>query len=116
METDFYQNNGLEFMSIYNAFLMYKDFNSTNDFTISSNFMTVADVPYLSTKHLSKQINPFTHNIITNDYKNGELKVIILNEWQPNRQLEKGFNFSQYYTVKGSIFDKNNWTLNTLQK
>lgn len=116
IETDFYKNNGIEFMSIYNALLMVKDFNSTNDFTISSNFMTTADLPYLSAKHLPKQINPFTQNIITNDYKNGELKVIILNEWQPDRQLEKGFNFSQYYTVKENVFDKNNWKLNTLQK
>ena len=103
-------------MSIYNAFLMCKDFNSTNNFSMSSNFMTVADVPYLSTKHLSKQVNPFTHNIITNDYKNGELNPIILNEWQPNRQLEKRFNFSEYYTVKGNIFDKNNWKLNNFDR
>ncbi|MEI0748305.1 YidC/Oxa1 family membrane protein insertase [Brachyspira pulli] len=116
IKTDFYQDNGIEFMSIYNAFLMCKDFNSTNNFTVSSNFMTVADVPYLSTEHLSKQVNPFTHNIITNDYKNGELNPIILNEWQPNRQLEKRFNFSEYYTVKGNIFDKNNWKLNTFDK
>lgn len=103
-------------MAIYNALLMVKDFYSTNDFTISSNFMTVADLPYLSTKHLTKQINPFTQSIITNNYKNGELKLIILNEWQPNRQLENRFNFTKYYTVKGNIFDKNNWKLNTLQK
>uniref|UniRef100_UPI003F4C01D6 YidC/Oxa1 family membrane protein insertase n=1 Tax=Brachyspira catarrhinii TaxID=2528966 RepID=UPI003F4C01D6 len=116
IETDFYKNNGIEFMAIYNALLMVKDFYSTNDFTISSNFMTVADLPYLSTKHLTKQINPFTQSIITNNYKNGELKLIILNEWQPNRQLENRFNFTKYYTVKGNIFDKNNWKLNTLQK
>ena len=111
IETDFYKNNGIEFMAIYNALLMVKNFYSTNDFTISSNFMTVADLPYLSTKHLTKQINPFTQSIITNNYKNGELKLIILNEWQPNRQLENRFNFTKYYTVKGNIFDKNNWKL-----
>lgn len=71
IETDFYKNNDIEFMAIYNALLMVKDFYSANDFTISSNFMTVADLPYLSAKHLTKQINPFTQGIITNDYKNG---------------------------------------------
>ena len=116
VKTDFYVDNDIEFMSAYNALLMFKDFNSTNEFIISSNFMTVADVPYISTIHLPKQINPFTDNIIKNDYKNGELKPILLEEWQPNRQLKNGFNFTKYYTVKGNIFDKNNWKLNTLQK
>ena len=116
VKTDFYVDNDIEFMSAYNALLMFKDFNSTNEFIISSNFMTVADVPYISTIHLPKQINPFTDNIIKHDYKNGELKPILLEEWQPNRQLKNGFNFTKYYTVKGNIFDKNNWKLNTLQK
>ena len=116
IETDFYKNNEIEFMAIYNALLMIKDFNSTNNFNISSNFMTAADVPYLASKHLPNQINPFTHNIITNDYKNGEQKLIVLYEWQPDRQSENGFNFSQYYTVKGNIFDKNNWKLNNFKK
>ncbi len=114
IKTDFYKNNDIEFMAIYNALLMIKDFNSANDFTISSNFMTVADMPYIALKHLQDVKNPFTEKVITNDYKNGELKVIILNEWNPNRQLENRFNFTKYYTVKGNIFDKNNWKLNTL--
>ena len=113
IETDFYKDNELVFMSVYNSLLMYKDFNSTNNFNISSNLMTVADVPYLASIHLEKHINPFTHNIITNDYKYGELNLIILNEWQPDRQLENRFNFDKYYRVKGSIFDKNNWELRT---
>ena len=116
METDFYQNNGLEFMSIYNAFLMYKDFNATNEFTISSNFMTTSETPFVALSHLTNKINPFTGKEITNDYKNNGFTTIMLNEWQPNRQLENRFNFTKYYTVKGNIFDKNNWKLNTLQK
>ncbi|CRF31397.1 hypothetical protein BRSU_0083 [Brachyspira suanatina] len=117
LDTEFFKKNSIEFMSIYNPLLMYKDFNSTNDFNISSEFMTVADIPYLSTIHLTNRANPFTGNILSNDSKNkDELKLLIFDEWQPERQLEKRFNFSKYYTVKGNIFDKNNWKLNTFKK
>ena len=82
----------------------------------SGEFMTTAETAYLASRHLTNRVNPYTGKIITNDYKNGELNPIILNEWQPNRQLEKRFNFSEYYTVKGNIFDKNNWKLNNFDR
>ncbi|MEI0529199.1 YidC/Oxa1 family membrane protein insertase [Brachyspira intermedia] len=114
--TEFYVKNGLEFMSSFHSLFMYKDFNATNEFTISSNFMTTSETPFVALSHLTNKINPFTGKEITNDYKNNGFTTIMLNEWQPNRQLENRFNFTKYYTVKGNIFDKNNWKLNTLQK
>ena len=97
------------FANWYNALLMYKDFNSKGEIKIETNFMTIADTPYLATKHLYKAKNPFTGNIITNDYKTNGANIIYLNSWKIDEQFSNRYNFNQYYYVKDNIFDINNW-------
>ena len=102
-------DKNIEFANWYNALLMYKDFNSKGEIKIDTNFMTIADTPYLATKHLDKVKNPFTGNIITNDYKTNGANIIYLNSWRVEEQFSNRYNFNQYYYVKDNIFDINNW-------
>ena len=102
-------DKNIEFANWYNALLMYKDFNSKCEIKIDTNFMTIADTPYLATKHLDKAKNPFTGNIITNDYKTNGANIIYLNSWKIDEQFSNRYNFNQYYYVKDNIFDINNW-------
>ncbi len=102
-------NEDIKFVKGYNALLMYKDFNSKGEIKIDTNFMTIADTPYLATKHLDKAKNPFTKNIITNGYKDNGVYLIIVNSWRAQGQFSNRYNFNQYYYVKDNIFDINNW-------
>ena len=102
-------DKNIEFANWYNALLMYKDFNSKGEIKIETNFMTIADTPYLATKHLDKAKNPFTENIITNDYKNNGVYLINVNTWKSEGQFSNRYNFNVYYHVKDNIFDINNW-------
>ena len=102
-------DKNIEFANWYNALLMYKDFNSKGEIKIDTNFMTIADTPYLATKHLDKAKNPFTGNIITNDCKTNGANIIYLNSWKIDEQFSNRYNFNQYYYVKDNIFDINNW-------
>ncbi len=99
----------IKFANWYNALLMYKDFNSKGEIKIDTNFMTIADTPYLATKHLDKAKNPFTENIITNYYKTNVMYLIELNSFMPDTQFRNRYNFDCYYNVKDNIFDINNW-------
>ncbi|ELV06318.1 inner membrane protein, partial [Brachyspira hampsonii 30599] len=74
-----------------------------------TNFMTVADTPYLVTKHLDNAVNPFNNKIITNDYKKNGVNIVSIDSWQVDRQLSNSYNFKYYYNVKDNIFDINNW-------
>ena len=102
-------NEDIKFVKGYNALLMYKDFNSKGEIKIDTNFMTIADTPYLATKHLDKAKNPFTKNIITNGYKDNGVYLIIVNSWRAQGQFSNRYNFNEYYYVKDNIFDINNW-------
>ncbi|TXJ29451.1 hypothetical protein EPJ69_12565 [Brachyspira aalborgi] len=110
VNTTLFKHKNYKFINIYNALLMYKDFNSKGEIKIETNFMTIADTPYLATKHLYKAKNPFTGNIITNDYKTNTMHLTQLNHyWEPDKQLKNRYNFDYYYQVKDNIFDINNW-------
>ena len=109
LNTTLFADTNINFINGYNALLMYKDFNSKGEIKIDTNFMTIADTPYLATKHLDKVKNPFTGNIITNDYKTNGANIIYLNSWKIDEQFSNRYNFNQYYYVKDNIFDINNW-------
>ncbi|WP_295298064.1 YidC/Oxa1 family membrane protein insertase [uncultured Brachyspira sp.] len=96
-------------INLFNALLIYKDFNSRGELIIDTNFSTVADVPYLATKHIVGIKNPFTGTLITNDYKNNGVYIIFSREWQPNLQYSNMYSFRKFYYVKDNIFDTNNW-------
>ena len=98
-----------KFITSFHSLLLVKDFNDRNEFKINSNFMTIADVPYLAVNHLNNPINPFTGKIITNDAKNNGINVIKLNGPHPPHQFENSYNFSGYWIVKDNVLDPNNW-------
>lgn len=102
-------NNNLNFLSYYNALLMYKDFNNKGDIKIDTNFMTIADTPYLAVKHIPNIKNIFNDKIITNDYKTNGSYIVNMYTWEINRQFYNYYNFNSYYYVKDNIFDINNW-------
>ena len=102
-------NEDMKFANWYNALLMYKDFNSKGEIKIDTNFMTIADTPYLATKHIPNIKNPFNNKLITNDYKTNGAYMIDLASWKIDEQFSNRYNFNQYYYVKDNIFDINNW-------
>ena len=101
-------NEDMKFANWYNALLMYKDFNSKGEIKIDTNFMTIADTPYLATKHIPNIKNPFNNKLITNDYKTNGANIN-LNSWRIDGQFSNRYNFNVYYHVKDNIFDINNW-------
>ena len=103
-----FTNENINFINSYNALLMYKDFNARGEIKIETNFMTIADTPYLATKHMPNIKNPFNNKLITNDYKTNSMKLV-LSSWQPDRQFSNRYDFDEYYEVKENIFNINNW-------
>ncbi len=101
----YFNSNNLSFVTSINALLMLKDFNSNGNIKIDTNFMTIADTPYLSIKHIKDASNTFNDKII----KNNGVNIVSIDSWQVDRQLSNSFNFNNYYYVKDNIFDINNW-------
>ena len=102
-------NTNLILIDPFNALLLYKDFNSKGEIKIDTNFMTIADTPYLATKHIPNIKNPFNNKLITNDYKTNGAYIIMPNSLEPSQQFSNRYNFNVYYHVKDNIFDINNW-------
>lgn len=109
LNTTVFTNDNLEFISWYNALLIYKDFNSRGNIQIDTNFMTVADVPYIAVKHIPNIKNVFNNNVITNSYKTNGIDIVQLNRWEIGEQFYNRYNFTNYYFVKDNIFDIDNW-------
>ena len=104
-----YTNSNSEIIAHYNALLIYKDFNSHGNIKIETNFMTIADTPYLAVKHIPNIKNIFNNNIITNDYKTNGANIVGLNGWDISEQFDDRYDFDVFYTVKDNIFNMNNW-------
>uniref|UniRef100_UPI0025CC5824 sulfatase-like hydrolase/transferase n=3 Tax=uncultured Brachyspira sp. TaxID=221953 RepID=UPI0025CC5824 len=104
-----FTDDDMKFYVWFNALFMYKDFRSSGNIKIDTNFMTIADMPYFAVKHIPNIKNTFNNNIITNDYKTNGAYIVKLNNWDIGRQFNNNYNFSTYYFVKDNIFDKNNW-------
>ena len=109
LNTTIFEDKNISFINAYNSLLMYKDFNSRGEIKIETNFMTIADMPYLATKHIPNIKNPFNNNLITNDYKTNAIKFIQFKIGDFDKQIENRYNFDAYYEVKENIFNINNW-------
>ena len=110
LNTTLFADTNINFINGYNALLMYKDFDSKGEIKIDTNFMTIADTPYLATKHISNIKNPFNNKLITNDYKtNGAYMIDLSSSPKVEDQFSNAYNFKEYYYVKDNIFDINNW-------
>jgi len=103
-------NLGGKSLDRYYPLLLVKDFDS-KEFTVSTEFMTNADVPVLATHELIYQpINPFTGNPINNDKKSEQEQYVITSaEWEVTINNGTTFLPSTWFAVKGDIWDKNNW-------
>ena len=105
----FLNREDTKFLNLYNALLLYKDFNAKGEVKIETNFMTIADTPYLATKHIPNIKNPFNNKLITNDYKNKGVYIIESMGMSTDSQLANKFRFNNFFYTKDNIFDINNW-------
>ncbi len=94
----------------FNAFLMVKDFNSTETVTTDMTFMCNADVPGIVTEGLFENAkNPFTN--ISFEENKDSIRVypdggLIPEEHNKNTLILDG----EIWNVKENIFDPDNWT------
>ena len=109
VNTTIFTNDNSKFLSWFNPLLIYKDFNSRGNIKIDTNFMTIADVPYIAAKHIPNIKNIYNNNVITNSYKKNGVYVVKLNRWQIEKQFDNYYNFDSYYFVKDNMFNINNW-------
>ena len=95
---------------LYFPLLMVKDFNSEG-FTISKEFMTNADVPYLAVSGLLENpTNPFTGKPITNSEKTAHDQFIIMTkEWDVNQNNGYTYKESTWASIRDNIWEEDNW-------
>lgn len=107
----FFSNEGADFDAQgFIPLLMYKDFGSKG-FKISDEFMTNADTPALATNGLVKNaVNPFSGNPLNApEIKKAPQKVIFSGAWDVLKNGTNTFDRSQWYTVKGNVWERSNW-------
>ncbi len=102
-------------MESFNCLLMVKDFGSTG-FTVNSDFMTNADVPYLATLGvIENPVNPFTGNSLTMDGKTDMPMLIYDSEdWNVEDAIAGpdayAFATGDWYAFDGNrIFSRSSW-------
>ena len=109
-----YQLNELVYdgadVGAYFPLLMVKDFNA-RDFSTSSEFMTIADVPIIAIKDIIKDPrNPYTGKVLDNSEKYKHDQFISLSwEWDIAENNGNTFSPSGWARVRENIWDKNNW-------
>ena len=105
-----FSDEGLVDVEFFSPLLMVKDFNSTG-FTVSDEFMTNADTPVLATEGIiDSPVNPFTGKAINSDPKSGELHILYSKDFDIRTNNGTKFNPGKWYSVKKSIFSKDNWS------
>lgn len=104
-----FNERNMQELKVFNSMLFFKDFNKRGSITSNGVFATIADVPFLSAKHLINPKNPFTGNIIANDYKTNGVYIIMSKHADPKAHFKNRMDFDYYYHVKENIFDINNW-------
>ncbi|MBQ4651244.1 MAG: YidC/Oxa1 family membrane protein insertase [Oscillospiraceae bacterium] len=96
----------------YYPLLLVKDFGA-KEFSVSDEFMTNADVPWLAMEGLiDNPVNPFTGLPINDTEKLAHDQYICLSsEWDVNVNNGNTFLPSAWAGVKDNIWDEANWTL-----
>ncbi len=96
-----------------NPLLLYKDFNSENEFELSDEFMTNADTPTLALRGLiDEPVNPFTGKIIDNKEKTAHEQLVTMSQnWDVLTNNGNTFDTSDadWYSISDNIFRKENW-------
>ena len=101
-------------IEFFNSLLTYKDFYSSNELEINTNFMTSGDLAYLAVKHIPGIINPFNNKLITNDYKTNGVYIAFSYDSRIEAQFSNYYNLHLIYYIKNNIFDINNWKKYTI--
>ncbi len=95
-----------------NPLLMVKDFNA-DGFATSDEFMTNADIPYLTSEGLIKNAaNPYTGNEFDPSSKEGEQTIVYSHLFDVYENNGTRFDTSdgRWFTVHDNLFDPKNWT------
>ena len=103
-------SNGID-VEFFNPLLMVKDFDAEN-FSVSEEFMTNADVPALAVSELiDLPINPYTGKIISTEEKLDKLWVTTSEKWNTSSNNGNVFDTGdgEWYSVEKQIFDEKNW-------
>jgi hypothetical protein len=105
--SDFQNNHILP----YNPILLFKDFGDHDALKINNDFMTIADVPFLTLKDIVENpINPFTGKPLTPDKNDGAYIFLegraATSSYAGTTCLEDN---SKFFQVQNSIFDSKNW-------
>ena len=89
---------------------MVKDFDA-HGFTVSDEFMTNGDTPTIATAGLIEDPeNPFTHNPINSDAKNGPQTVIFSHIFSPDDNNGNTFLPADWYSLDGDPHKSDSWT------
>ena len=96
-----------------NPVLLVKDFNTTEPFAVSNEFMTNADVPALALKSIVENpVNPFTGNPVNMDNKKDGVIVTTANLFMVYHSKSNYYYTvpeDSWFTVKDNIFVDSNW-------
>jgi hypothetical protein len=96
----------------FNPLLMVKDFNASGEIKTNMEFMSNADVPYLSLVNvIENPVNPFTGNEITVKAKEKPLYIAVSGSLHIKDKNGTQFelNPEKDYYIHDSIFDPKNW-------
>ena len=106
----YYDEEEEDTIEFYYPLLMMKDFGS-QEFVMSDEFMTNADVPTLAVKDLiEKPVNPFTGKEINNREKTAHEQYITRShKWGVENNDGNTFIPSKWYAVSDDIWDTDNW-------
>lgn len=100
-------------ISFYYPLLMVKDFGA-KEFSVSSEFMTNADVPSLALDGLVEEpVNPFTNRIIDTQEKFvHEQYIFVSDKWNFKDNQGNVFAPARWFSVKEDIWNRENWNFN----
>ena len=93
--------------------IMMKDFNSEGTLKKDYTFMTLADIPALTTKNLSSELqkNPFSGKDFLETENKTVVKIITAGNWHANHQLKSTqFEDAEWAFVKENVYVPSNWS------
>jgi membrane protein insertase Oxa1/YidC/SpoIIIJ len=100
-------------LTMLNAFLLVKDFNTYGLLSIDDSFMTNADVPLIALEGIVENpVNPWTGKLLTYDKENG-ITLTTSTLWRTDKHQRFQFNIKpdEWMHVHDNIFDPANWSM-----
>ncbi|EMB21848.1 YidC/Oxa1 family membrane protein insertase [Treponema denticola] len=119
------RTNGMKFIDDFSAsdsyfspealipLIMMKDFDSDGALKKDYTFMTLADIPALTTKDFPPELqkNPFTGKKFLDTQDKAVIKAVSLGNWHANHQLKSTqFEVDSWTFIKDNVYDPANWS------